>query len=184
MAGKSKYTPEQRKEMQRARQARWYAKNPDYNKQYYIREGDRHKESGAANYRRVKDSEPWVLLYRASKERAKTKGWEHNLTIEHLKSIWPTRCPVFGIELSVSRDVAHDASPTIDRLDSNKGYIIGNVNIISYKANVIKNNGTADEHRLIAEYIDRLNTQCILSEGIPVLVAASTDFSNLDQSAH
>lgn len=185
MVGKAKYTPEQRKVNRAASIARWKAKNPDYDKQYYRREADRHKANGAMNYRRVKDSEPWVLLYRASKERAKTKGWEHNITPEYLQSIWPTHCPVFGLELSVCRGgKPHDASPTIDRHDSNKGYVIGNVNIVSYKANVIKNNGTAEEHRLIAEYIDRLSEQRILSERTPSFIAASTDFSHLNESPH
>jgi len=47
-----------------------------------------------------------------------------------------------------------DCLPTVDRIDSSKPYEIGNIAIISWKANIIKNSGTAEEHRRIADWID------------------------------
>ncbi len=45
------------------------------------------------------------------------------------------------------------SKPTLDRIDPRKGYIPGNVVVISYRANVIKGDGLPAEHRAIAKYI-------------------------------
>jgi len=70
---------------------------------------------------------------------------------------WPTHCPVLGIELDYYGMLGsrNPASVSFDRIDSSIGYIPGNVHIISWKANRIKNDGTAEEHRKIADYIDK-----------------------------
>jgi hypothetical protein len=46
-----------------------------------------------------------------------------------------------------------DNSPSLDRIDSKKGYIKNNIKMISNKANIMKLNGTANEHIQIAMYI-------------------------------
>jgi len=68
---------------------------------------------------------------------------------------WPLICPVLGIELDYYGMLGsrNPASVSFDRVDSSLGYIPGNVHIISWKANRIKNDGTAEEHRKIADYI-------------------------------
>lgn len=42
---------------------------------------------------------------------------------------------------------------TLDRVVPEKGYVDGNVIVISDRANRLKNNGTAEEHEKIAAYI-------------------------------
>ena len=44
----------------------------------------------------------------------------------------------------------HPFSPSIDRICNDKGYVKGNVWIVSHKANTMKNNGTAEEFAKIA----------------------------------
>jgi hypothetical protein len=36
-------------------------------------------------------------------------------------------------------------SPSLDRIDNNKGYIKGNVEVISWKANIMKSNASPEE---------------------------------------
>ena len=67
----------------------------------------------------------------------------------------PKVCPVLGIELSFDLSPKSDGLPTVDRIDSSKSYEVGNIAIISWRANVIKNMGTAEEHRRIADWMDR-----------------------------
>ena len=70
---------------------------------------------------------------------------------------WPTHCPVFGIELDYEgTGKVHKASPSFDRLDPSKGYVPGNVIIISQKANSIKQDATADDIRAVADWLDRM----------------------------
>lgn len=42
---------------------------------------------------------------------------------------------------------------SLDRVDPAKGYVKGNVWIVGYRANLVKNDGTAEEHELIARAI-------------------------------
>lgn len=88
------------------------------------------------------------------KQNAKATGWEW--TVGMVDMDWPSHCPIFGMELDWFAESRQENSPSFDRIDSNKGYVQGNVQVISWRANRIKNDGTADEHRKIAEYLDSL----------------------------
>lgn len=95
--------------------------------------------------RRMSDS------FRRKRENAKRGKWEWDLTFHDIE--WNTTCPVFGIELDWFTDKKADNSPSYDRVDSKKGYIKGNVRIISLRANRIKNDGTVEEHLQIVDYM-------------------------------
>jgi hypothetical protein len=57
------------------------------------------------------------------------------------------------MELDYFSDSRTENSVTFDRIDPSKDYISGNVVIISWRANRIKNDGTAEEHQKIADFI-------------------------------
>lgn len=82
------------------------------------------------------------------------KGLEFSLTEADL--VIPTHCPILGIELAYNfgkgRALANSFS--LDRIDNTKGYVPGNVAVISWRANMIKSSGTAEEHRRIAAWMD------------------------------
>ena len=84
-----------------------------------------------------------------SKSRAKRKGFEHSITIEDIHI--PDNCPLLGIPLfpGTNGKVCPN-SPTLDRIDSSKGYTPENIWVISYKANTIKSNATPEELLTIA----------------------------------
>ncbi len=81
----------------------------------------------------------YELLMNA-KSRAKEKGLPFNLTIETIPSV-PTHCPYLGIELHCGDKKQNQHSPSLDRIEPQLGYVHGNVQIISYRANAMK--GTA-----------------------------------------
>lgn len=83
-----------------------------------------------------------------SRSRARKKGFEHNIDIDDI--FIPKVCPLLGIPLFQGKDCVIPNSPTLDRIDSSKGYVKGNVWVISYKANTIKNNATVEELEQIA----------------------------------
>lgn len=66
----------------------------------------------------------------------------------------PMHCPVLGLELNYTARRNADNSPEIDRVIPELGYVRGNVNIVSRRANRIKSNGSAEEHRAVAAYIE------------------------------
>ena len=48
-------------------------------------------------------------------------------------------------------------SPSFDRIDPTKGYVKGNVIIVSNKANVIKSNATVEELERVSSFYRQLN---------------------------
>ena len=63
---------------------------------------------------------------------------------------------MLGIELTFGgTQRVSPTSASIDKIDPNKGYVIGNVAVISNKANIIKSNATADEIRKVADWLQR-----------------------------
>jgi hypothetical protein len=88
------------------------------------------------------------MLIRA-KSRAKAKGLECTITADDIKAAWPedNRCPVFGTELvrNLGSQHASPDSPSLDRIDNRKGYVPGNVWVISLLANGTKQDLTPEE---------------------------------------
>jgi len=110
--------------------------------------------------RRWKDMEyRQSFIYTAMKEKFRAKKANSlrvgkEFTIEFGDIDFPTHCPILGIELNYFNEEGYlDDSPSFDRIDPLKGYVKGNVAIISMRANRIKNNGTAEEHEKIAQFM-------------------------------
>ena len=93
----------------------------------------------------------------AIKARTKKSNLEFSIELEDLLPL-PTECPVLGIPIDYSaKRGGHysENSPSVDRIDSSKGYIKGNVVIMSWRANRIKNDGTAEEHLKVYNFMKR-----------------------------
>jgi hypothetical protein len=105
-----------------------------------------------------------LWLIENARARAKEKNVPFSIKAKDL--VAPDYCPVFGTPLIYTRSRHIDRSrlprenlPSIDRTIPELGYIPGNVAIISLHANTIKSMGTAEEHRAIASYIDRMTAR-------------------------
>jgi hypothetical protein len=83
---------------------------------------------------------------------AKVRGIEFTITRSDLH--WPKHCPVLGMELDYSsmRGSRRDNWPTLDRWDNSKGYVPGNVFVISWRANRIKWHCSPEELEAVARY--------------------------------
>jgi len=75
-----------------------------------------------------------------TRTRAKQKGIDFNLEINDI--IIPEKCPVYD-HVFIYNDI--DWACSIDRIDPNIGYVKGNIQIISNKANRLKNNATIED---------------------------------------
>lgn len=92
-------------------------------------------------------------LYNRLKSSAKKRDIDFTLTLTELNNLtFPITCPILGIPLKFNKGNPQDNSYSIDRIDSDKGYDIDNIMVISYKANRIKNNATEAELKKIGEY--------------------------------
>lgn len=91
--------------------------------------------------RNEKDLRKYILA--RAKYAAKSRGLEFNLTLEDI--IIPKVCPLLEIPLEYNSETRNDSSFSLDRIDNSKGYVKGNVWVISAKANTMKSHASFDE---------------------------------------
>lgn len=84
-----------------------------------------------------------MSMFNSAKSRSEKSGIPFNITKDDI--IIPDRCPLLDIPLFTGSITACANSPSLDRIDPTKGYIKGNIHVISYKANTIKQDATLDE---------------------------------------
>lgn len=131
---------------------RKYAQRPDQiEKRKVWSKENRHKNYGYQLAWREKDPRNAMIV--KCRSSAKFRGIEFTITEADLS--WPNFCPVLGIQLSYTRDKKdkhRDDYPTLDRWDNDKGYVPGNVFVISWRANRIKWHCTPGELEAVARY--------------------------------
>ena len=123
------------------------------------------KSNAALNkYRREKyrdfGSHFFAVVFDGAKKRNKNKLKKpFTITKEYIKEILPKnlKCPVLGIKFKV-RDGPGGSfnSASLDRIDNDKGYEIGNVIWVCNKVNQIKNYSTPDEIIKVGEFYKKL----------------------------
>ena len=92
-------------------------------------------------------------LYSNAKQRAKKYNIPFNISKDDI--IVSKTCPVFGIEIKWGIGFGKtNNSPSLDRVIPEKGYVKGNVVVISWLANKLKNNGTLEQLQQICNYIE------------------------------
>jgi hypothetical protein len=105
------------------------------------------------NSERVKATGETSKMLLRAKQRAKAKELEFNLTAEDI--IIPTHCPILNIPLVHKKGSpgGSNNSPALDRIDNSKGYVKGNVLVISHLANMMKSSATEEQLIKFADWI-------------------------------
>ena len=121
------------------------------NKRYYARHCDRIKADRLEN---PLDARRRMLA--RVKSRAKRLGIPFDLDIEDFSI--PERCPVLGFHIKPNsgRRRYFGDSPSLDRIEPSKGYVKGNVRVISARANLLKSDATVEELRAVLSDLERL----------------------------
>jgi hypothetical protein len=78
-----------------------------------------------------------------AKRRAGQHKIKFNIKVEDI--VIPDVCPVLKIPIYRDTDGLCANSPSLDRIDPSKGYVKGNIRVISFRANTLKNNATLKE---------------------------------------
>lgn len=90
------------------------------------------------------------------KTSAKQSGRSCTVTIADFAKL-PINCPILGIPLDYpslfGRLVA--GTPSVDRIDSARGYEPDNIQIISWRANRLKNDATLEELRALGKWASK-----------------------------
>lgn len=85
----------------------------------------------------------------SSKHRAKEKGIPHTITLDDI--VIPKVCPVLRVPIVLERN--HPYRPSLDQVNPNKGYTPDNIEVMSWRANTLKNNMTYLEAAALAEWL-------------------------------
>ena len=112
-----------------------------------------HAEEISTKKKEKHRKDPRAVILQASKKRAKDYSVPFSITKDDI--VIPEMCPVLGIKLEVGEGRLHNASPTLDRLIPSLGYVSGNIAVISWRANRLKNDGSPQELRCIADWVER-----------------------------
>lgn len=79
---------------------------------------------------------------------AEKRGHEFTITWKDLSDVWTGYCAATGVDLAAE---AH--TPSVDRVNSSKGYIVGNIQWITNRLNVIKRDATLEELESLVAYM-------------------------------
>lgn len=135
----------------------WYARNKrrvaDQSRAKYIADHEHNKEVARIKSRAYKKSRgiSWALLL-SVKTRAKKRGIAFDLNESDL--IIPDVCPILGIPLIREVGERTDAYPSVDRIDSSKGYTKDNILVMSWRANCLKRDATLEELILLGKFAE------------------------------
>ena len=92
-------------------------------------------------------------LYNRLKASAKKRNIPFDLTIMDLWDIdVPLRCPILGLVLKFNKGKLEDNSVSFDRKDNLLGYTKDNVEVISYRANILKRDANKEELQRLGDY--------------------------------
>lgn len=138
-----------------------------YRKAYYAANKQREIEANKAASKKYRESHRSEIRFRKSVDvrvnlsraiwrraeyRAKRDGIDFDITPEDV--VVPDCCPVLGIKLFVADKKGYSPnSPSLDRVDNSKGYVKGNVVVISARANALKRDASLGEVLAVYEYM-------------------------------
>ena len=89
---------------------------------------DMHNASTTRYRNKLRTENPEHLLYQTARTSALNRNLDFDLSVEDITI--PKTCPILGIPIDVFAKKQFN-SPSVDRVDNSKGYVKGNVKIIS-----------------------------------------------------
>lgn len=130
----------------------WYYENGGQN--YERVYGKRYSKEKTLKTSKWKRLNPERRMWSSLKRSAKDRGLEFNLDWTDI--VIPDVCPILGLRLKIGNSVTSADSPSMDRIDNSKGYVKGNVRVISHRANALKSNLTIEQARSLLRYMEGL----------------------------
>ena len=134
-------------------------RNAMMTKEYWMKQYEKQKKtfdikSVAGLGRKRNEYSPFRIFINKCKCRKKDFGIEFNITLEYLKKLWEYQngtCSYTGIKMilpettNLYNNIHSLKKASIDRIDSSKGYIEGNVEFVCLAVNYAKCNFTKEE---------------------------------------
>ena len=135
-------------------------------KEQYWRNPERSRAKGREEYKRNKEeyrkryeSNIMYSKLHAALSRAKKHNLPFDITEQDIKDIWPidNKCPALNIQFIIGgQDTKNYDSPALDRIIPSKGYVKGNIQIVSALANGIMSSATPEQVIQVGHYFKKL----------------------------
>ncbi|HDR9087196.1 TPA: hypothetical protein QDB10_003109 [Burkholderia vietnamiensis] len=137
---------------------KWRENNPDKRKASVKKWRENNRDRFNETRRKWRARNIVRALFLEARSRAKERGLEFSIGFDDIPEMGQI-CPLLGHPFPPPEERRTPYSPSLDRIDSTKGYVKGNVWIVGYRANLIKNDGTPEEHEMIAKAMrERMNS--------------------------
>lgn len=113
------------------------------NRQTYIDRAKKQRE----------EASPQKLMFTAAKARAKINRLPFDIDVEDI--VIPEYCPVLGLKLERnSGGKSHRRnSPSLDKIVPELGYVKGNIQVLSVRANYMKSDASIEELLMFAKWV-------------------------------
>lgn len=141
----------------------------EYTREYRIRAKNENSSSYPEWYAEKRLNCPEFFMASSAKMRAKKYRVPFNITAQDIRDIWPldNLCPIIKMpfslfEIDKKGSKRNPMAPSLDRLTPSLGYVVGNIAVISTRANISKSDITDPEiFRRMAQWIEKINERII-----------------------
>ena len=118
-----------------------------YRKKWYKDNVEREREKRRNRARTFREENPEKRMLSGAKDRARVQNLPFDLDLTDI--LIPEYCPILDVKLEYNTEFA----PSLDKIDPKKGYVKGNVQVISRKANTMKQDATQEELEKFAKWV-------------------------------
>ena len=111
-------------------------------------------------FKTVGSSQHLADLLTGARKRARQFNLPYNLKVKDVREIITTHCPIFGFKFEINKQNIKNnwkTSPSLDRVVPSKGYIKGNIIIVSMLANSIKSCATPTQILKVGNFYKELS---------------------------
>lgn len=125
----------------------------------YLRKRSEYNKANAAYFnkkqKQYNGERPFNYAFRRLRLRAKQNNIPFDLDEAYLVDLWTGKCAIFNSPLCLPYSTKHQDpnKATIDKIIPELGYVKGNIQWVSNKANIIKSFGTLADHEAIVSYL-------------------------------
>ena len=106
-------------------------------------EGSKNRKAASIGHAKIKTS--WWARYGKAAEK---RNYSFNITPDYVWSIYEEqdmKCRLSGVKIDFSLDVRDPSYPSMDRIDNERGYEVGNIQLVTKTINYMKRTLSQDE---------------------------------------
>lgn len=130
---------------------RWWTAHPEKRNAKARKYYEAHKASVRAWFRRWRRTNYTRVMLVTARKRALRDGVPFSICEADVDI--PLRCPVLGRKLQKEGARGGPWSPTLDKFIPKRGYVKGNISVISHRANRLKSDGSLKEHEALVKWM-------------------------------